>query len=433
MVELLAHHFGASAEDDKAVDYALLSAEKAQRRWANQEALAYFEGALKRLDTMPDTEANRARRVDAVVKQAEIMFALGRHAEHIQTLESIKDLVATSTDPVHRAAWYYWTGFLHSLTGAKPDIPIAYCLEASAIAAAAGLEEIRASAECCLCHVYAYAGRLREALAAGERALPVFEARGNAWWACRTLWGLSLTAIPLGRWEMSLQYCRRALEHGQTGGDRRLQVVGWWRTGWTHIQRGEVDPGIRCCEEALALSPGPFDAAMARAVLGYGLVKAGKVETGIGKLAEAVEWFERSQLVFTRTWYAIWLGDAYLRAGDPASARRLSEEVLARSQERGYRYFEGMAERLLGTSLASVDPAAAALHIEAARRILEEVGARNEVAKVLMATGELRRDAGDLAGARAILQEALAIFEELGTLDEPPRVKAILDRFDSSA
>jgi class 3 adenylate cyclase/tetratricopeptide (TPR) repeat protein len=427
MVELLAHHFGASAEDEKAVDYALLSADKAQRRWANQEALAYFQGALTRLHAMPDTEANRARRIDAIVKQAEIMFALGRHAEHIQTLEGIKDLVAASTDPVRRAAWYYWTGFLHSLTGARPDIPIAYCLEASAIAAAAGLDEIRASADCCLCHVYAYAGRLREALAAGERALPVFEARGNAWWACRTLWGLSLTAIPLGQWETSLQYCRRALEHGQAGGDRRLQVVGWWRTGWTHIQRGEVDPGIRCCEEALALSPSPFDAAMARAVLGYGLVKVGKAETGIGMLAEAVEWFDRSHLVFTRTWYAIWLADAYLRAGDAANARRLGEEVLARSQERGYRYFEGMAERLLGTALASVEPAVAALHIEAALRILEEVGARNEVAKVLMASGQLRRDAGDLAGARAVLEEALAIFEELGTLDEPPRVKAILD------
>src|SRR5437870_3712139 len=77
LVELLAHHFARSAEPEKAVDYTLLAAEKAQRRWANTEAVAYFEDALKRLETMPDTDANRLRRIDAVVKQSEIMFALG--------------------------------------------------------------------------------------------------------------------------------------------------------------------------------------------------------------------------------------------------------------------------------------------------------------------------------------------------------------------
>ena len=43
VVELLGHHFGRSAEDDKAVDYAIRAGEKAQQRWANTEALAAFE------------------------------------------------------------------------------------------------------------------------------------------------------------------------------------------------------------------------------------------------------------------------------------------------------------------------------------------------------------------------------------------------------
>ncbi len=36
--------------------------------------------------SMPDTEANRLRRIDAVIKQAEVKFALGRHAEHVEAL-----------------------------------------------------------------------------------------------------------------------------------------------------------------------------------------------------------------------------------------------------------------------------------------------------------------------------------------------------------
>jgi class 3 adenylate cyclase/tetratricopeptide (TPR) repeat protein len=426
VAELLAHHYGCSAEQEKAVDYAIIAGEKAQRQWATAEALAHFDSALKRLESMPDTEGNRLRRIDAVVKQAEIKFVLGRHAEHIRALEAIRPLVDETADPPRRAAWYCWTGFLHSLTGTPPDITIAFCQEALAIAEAAGLEEIRAMADCCLCHVYAYAGRLRDAFDAGHRALPIFEARGNVWWACRTLWGLSLTAIPLGLWSRSLDYCERALAHGEAVNDRRLKVVGWWRTGWTHIQQGNAGTGVACCENALALSPGPFDTAMARAARGYGLVKTGYPAVGIAELTEAVTWFGASKLPFTRAWFALWLADAYLLLGERAKARPIAEDVLDVSRDAGYHYFEGIAERVLGASLVEETLPEAERHLTVALEILEEMGARNEVAKALMGRAEVSRRAGDVAGARDWLAQALAIFEELGTLDELPRVHAMM-------
>ena len=154
VVELLVYHFGRSGDDDKAVDYGLAAAEKAQRRWANIEALAFFEEAIKRLASMPDTPVNRLRRIDAVVKQAELMFALGRHAEHVQALSAIEEIVDATADAPRKAAWYYWTGFLHSLTGARPDVSIEYCRRAVEIAEQAGLDEIRASADSCLGQVY---------------------------------------------------------------------------------------------------------------------------------------------------------------------------------------------------------------------------------------------------------------------------------------
>src|SRR5205823_14932610 len=64
VAELLALHFGRSDEAEKAVDYAILAAQKSQRRWANSEALAYFGDALGLLDTLPDTAANRLARID---------------------------------------------------------------------------------------------------------------------------------------------------------------------------------------------------------------------------------------------------------------------------------------------------------------------------------------------------------------------------------
>jgi class 3 adenylate cyclase/tetratricopeptide (TPR) repeat protein len=432
VVELLAYHFGNGGESEKAVDYAILAAEKAQRRWANTEALAQFETALKRLEGMPDTAANRLRRIDAVVKQSEIKFALGRHVEHVRALEAIRDLVEAAADPPRRAAWCYWTGFLHSITGARPDVAIAYCREALAIADASGLEDLRAFAECSLTHVYSISGDLREGLAAGKRALAMFEARGNVWWMCRTLWGLMSVANGLGEWGESLGYCGRALEYGQAVNDLRLKVVGWWRTGSTHIQRGDPEAGLRCCDEALALSPIPFDAAMVGAVRGYGLIKMQQIDAGIAELTKALEWLERSHLGHFRWLYGYWLVEGYLRRGERSRARALITEILPAGREESRRA-EGVGERLLGESLMLEDPAAAANHLEVAAQILEDIGARNELAKALAALGEIREAQGDASGARQLLERGLAIFEELGTRDEPLRVREALARLAATS
>src|SRR5262249_26046161 len=79
VAERLAVHFGHSEDAERAVDYAILAGEKVARRWANSEAVAYFDAALQRLEAMPDSEPNRLRRIDAVLKQAEIKFARGEH------------------------------------------------------------------------------------------------------------------------------------------------------------------------------------------------------------------------------------------------------------------------------------------------------------------------------------------------------------------
>ncbi len=432
VAELLALHFGRSDEAESSIDYAILAAEKSQRRWANTEAVAYFADALRRLDLVPDSAPNRLRRIDAVIKQAEVKFALGEHAEHIEALDRIRGLIDDDAlDPGRRATWHYWRGFLHSLTGGEPEIAIDHCNNAATLAAAAGLDETRAFAESCLAQVYLITGRLREAIEAGERALATFEARGNLWWAGRTIAHLGPAAISLGDWEAGLGYIRRALDYGAALQDLRLRVVGLWRMGATYIQQGDPERGIQCCDEALALGPLPLDAAMAKAVHGYGEVRAGRVEPGIADLSEAVAWFEASRLSFTRLRAALWLAEGHLCRGDSAAARPLIEGVLETSQATGYRHYEGLAHWLMGECLATESPAEAAPHLEAALAILDRIGARNDLARAMLTGARLRQAEGDIAAAGALLAEAGAIFQALGTLDGPARTivaRTALDR-----
>jgi tetratricopeptide (TPR) repeat protein len=433
VAELLALHFGRSNEAEKSVDYAILAAEKSQRRWANNEALTYFNDALRRLDMLPDTEPNRLRRIDAVIKQAEVKFALGQHAEHIEALDQIAGLVDQADDPRQRATWHYWRGFLGTLTGGQPDIAIDHCNVAARLAADAGLDEIKADAESCLAQIYLFTGRLREAIETGERALASFEALGNLWWACRTIWHLNPAAMALGEWDASFSYCRRALQYGEALGDLRIKVVGLWRMGATCVYQGDCKRGVQYCDEALALGALPFDAAMAKAVRGYGKIKLGQVDDGIADLSESVAWFEKSRLRYTHARYGLLLAEGHLRRGDRAVARPLIEGLLETSRALGYLHFEGTARWLLGECLASEGSVSAEPYVETAMEILGRIGARNDLARAMVTRAALRQAAGDLATARELLEQAGAIFHELGTLDGPVRVGAARTALDRGA
>jgi class 3 adenylate cyclase/tetratricopeptide (TPR) repeat protein len=427
VVDLLALHFGRSDEAEKAVDYAILAGERAQRRWANSQALSYFNDALRLLGKAPVTNANRLRRIDAVIKQGELKLALGRHAEHLVALEQIRGIVEETEDPHRQAVWHYWAGFLQILTGGEATVAIGHCQQAMKIASAAEFHELDGFIASCLAQSYAVAGELRAAVDAGQRALSIFERDENLWWASRALWHLSSASNCLGEWEASLAYCRRALEYGTGLNDLRLKVAGLWRTGCAAVQQGDADRGLRYCEEALALTPIPFDAAAARMVRGYGLIKVGHVEAGITDLAEVIVWFESSRLSHLRLLATLWLAEGHLARGDRASARPLVEGVLSVTQSQGYVHFEGVAHRLVSECLASEAPLEAEEHIEVALRILDRTGARNDFAKALVTKAKLRHaeDSGRIS--RRLLEQADAIFRDLGTRDEPVRVRTALD------
>jgi class 3 adenylate cyclase/tetratricopeptide (TPR) repeat protein len=433
VAELLALHFGRSSEAEKSVDYAILAGEKSQRRWANSEAVSYFNEALHRLELLPDTDANRLRRIDAVIKQAEVKFALGQHAEHIQALDQIRDLVDHIDDPRRRATWHYWRGFLGILTGGEVETAIDHSLQAVAIASAAGLDEIRAYAESSLAQIYMIAGRLREAIEVGERALDTFEALGNLWGAFRTICQIQPAVLALGEWDTSLDYCRRALEHGETLKDLRIRVVGLWRTGAAHVHRGDAKQGVEYCNEALALGALPFDAAMAKAVRGYGKIKAGELDAGIADLEEAVAWFANLRLRYTYARYAVWLAEGHLRRGDRTAAKELIEDVLQTTRSTGYLQLRGVASWLMGECLAPGAPSSAEPYVEKAMEILGRIGARNDLARAMVTRAALRQAAGDFPAARQLLDQAYTIFHALGTLDEPARLEAVRTALDRGA
>ena len=196
------------------------------------------------------------------------------------------------------------------------------------------------------------------------------------------------------------------------------------------VQQGDLERAFECCNEVLALAPIPYDIAMARAIRGYGEIKAGRVDAGMAELREAAEWFENAHLRHTHLRLDLWLAEGHLSEGDRVSARPLIEEVLRVSRETGYVYFEGLACWLMGECLAAEAPTAAAEWAESAISILERIDARNDLAKVMVTRAALLQKDGDVVRSRQLLERAAAIFRALGTRDEPARIKRALAALD---
>jgi tetratricopeptide (TPR) repeat protein len=118
------------------------------------------------------------------------------------------------------------------------------------------------------------------------------------------------------------------------------------------------------------------------------------------------------------------LADAYLTAGDYVRAHRLLLEIHAGAARSGANFFLGASGRRLGeVALAQGEVEEAVRWLEAAIETLRASGSENELGLALGALGRAKRLMGDDMEAAASVEEALAILDRLGTLEEPDRLR----------
>ncbi len=84
--EVLAYHYVRSGNKDKAVEYLDLANQKAAKANAMLEAEACFDDAMQLLDTLPETEGNRQRRITLLVNQGAVMLLLFKLPEYYDLL-----------------------------------------------------------------------------------------------------------------------------------------------------------------------------------------------------------------------------------------------------------------------------------------------------------------------------------------------------------
>ncbi|GAH07650.1 unnamed protein product, partial [marine sediment metagenome] len=104
--ELLAYHYGRSANADKAVQYLDLANQKASKLNAMEEAKAYFDKAMAHLDTLPESEENRQRRISLLVNQGVVFLLLFKSQEYYDLLTRYEPMAKGLGNPELMGAFY---------------------------------------------------------------------------------------------------------------------------------------------------------------------------------------------------------------------------------------------------------------------------------------------------------------------------------------
>ncbi|MCK5391864.1 MAG: tetratricopeptide repeat protein, partial [Deltaproteobacteria bacterium] len=423
--ELLAYHYVRSTKDEKAFDYLTLAGDKSSKIYSTEDAIGYYEEALKRLDKMPDTRANKEKRVDIFIKQARVIRLMGRFKGHIKTLEKNLPIVEELGDKDRIADYYFKLGFYYSVLGDLNNA-IKYCTKSIELAELTGNERIMGLALPRLGVSYWYKGEPNKGIQFARKAINIMEKLGDQYWLARSYQILGCLYWMLGEWDKSIDCMQKLLERSKEISDVNLLSLAYWSLAWTYLSKGDFEVGIDYSKKCLDMSPTPLFTVFGTGYIGLGYYKKGELDKSIDYLEKALQQANDFGLGHQHTEFGLYLAEAYSSTNKKDQALKIANDNLEIVKHSGYKYWEGVYYRFLGELCVESEFKKAKKHIEDSIKILKKVGAKNELAKSYLSLGKLYKENDEKEKAKKYVTQALHIFEKLGTLHEPEKAREVL-------
>jgi class 3 adenylate cyclase/tetratricopeptide (TPR) repeat protein len=424
--ELLAYHYGRSVNLDKALKYLDLANQKAAKLNAMEEAKVYFDEAMALLDTLPETEENRQRRISLLVNQGIVFLLLFRGPEYYDLLTRYEPKARELGNPKLLGAFYGRLGHCEYSFG-NYDRAIQTLTKAAELAEASGNAEEA---------MYAYVfwefchfdrGDFEQVLALKEDVLRMMEQQFNLRFHTFALSIASRAYACLGRWDEAVEVAEKALSVAEEFSDNSLISFVTWNLSIAYSWKGDLARAVEYGELSVEKAPTHADKAWAKRSLGWAWCRSGETTRGIELLTTVLAIVRAGRFATVESMLTCFLGEGYWLAGERDKARQTLEKGLEMAKQYGARYELGFAYRLLGEISFKTNPAHATSHLEKSIAIFQEIKAENELAMAYAGYGRLHKQQGQIAQAREYLLKALEIFERLGTLIEPDKVSEELD------
>jgi class 3 adenylate cyclase/tetratricopeptide (TPR) repeat protein len=426
-VERLAHHAFLGKDWPKAFTYLKQAGAKALARSVHREAVSYFEDALTALAHLPETRETVEQGLDLRFGLRNALLPLAEWGRIERYLREAEALARTSNDQRRLGSVLGYMAGLQLNTGSRASDVRGFAQQVEAIGASLGDVALQVAGR----YYHVWLGALSGDFRGTERH-------------CRTLMDLlpgdlscerfGLVAYPgvvsrafLARALAELGVFDEGRDHGQEAVrlaealDHPFSLI-WACLNVGHLEglRGEFVRAITPLERAVGLSREwniAYLTPIAMAALGHVYAGSGRVGEGVSWLQQALSAYASAGIGYLQSMSTVWLGEAYLLAGQREQAQACGARAVELAREREERGYEAWAHSLLGeTALhqAFPDVAAAEAHLATSAALASELGMRPLVARCRLSLGKLHGKAGDRRAAAGHLTAAMSMFHEMG-------------------
>jgi class 3 adenylate cyclase/tetratricopeptide (TPR) repeat protein len=416
--EILAYHYVHSDNASKAVEYLDLANQKTARANALEDAKAYFDKAMELLDTLPETEENQERRISMLVNQRYVFLGLFRFPDYHELLVHNESVAAEKVSQGLRGSFYGQLGACEWSFGYF-DQAVQTLSRAAGLCEASGKTEEAGTAYFSSAFSHLYRGDYEKVLIVKEQTLDMMDVGDYV----KMLTIASSACSELGRWHEAVELGQKALSRAEESSDSSLIHWPAFQLCAAYTLKRDFVRAIQYGELSITKAATIAQKAVTQGTLARAWCYTGEPERGIEVLVRLNTLYQAARFVPGLLANPLYLAEGYWLAGEYDKARETAEELLELSERCGARGYLGKAHRLLGEVALETNAEEAAPHFDQAISIFLEIRTENDLALAYSGMGRLHKQHGNTEQAREYLTKALEIFERLGTLIEPDKVR----------
>jgi len=428
--EALAFHYARSDNKVKAIEYLDLAGLKAVELCAAEEALAYFEEAIKLLDELPDDAANQKRRIFLLVNHWAAFMLLFKQQEYYDLLTRYEPVAVGLGEPGILGPFYaclgsiqWWFGFLSQSARTLA--------EAARLCEAAGDAERAGNVMNSLQWSYLWMGDLDKVIDLKKDVLRLLDTAFNSRTYVLSMAATSMAYSQMGQWELAKKDGLQGLKVAEEYSNNSLASFAAFALALAHSSENNRGQALDFAELAVRKAPTISDRVFSQCGLSWALIRSGEALKAVELGTELVAMLQAGRFVPGEIWETAILAEGFFLTDEYEKATQTIEKALRLAHRCEMKFFIGWTYRLQGEVALKTNPAQAgeplaAPYFEKSIAIFQEIKAENELALAYAGYGRLHKEIGQIAKAREYLSKALEIFERLGTLIEPEKVRETL-------
>ena len=373
----IAKHLIEAGKNEQALPYLLKAGQYAQRLYANEEALEYYNIGLNIIAANRSSDRKWMDMEFSLLEgRTRVLQLAGNLKNALQDYARMKEIANLSSNPSTLATSLLNEGSIHTL---KAEHATAMQCYENALRIAQKIEDktLESSIICAIGDIYHETGKFKEAI---ERYLHAIEIKkqigdnkGLAW----IFHNVGYLYWNVGQFDKMKEYLDRSLELSEDVGDKQTEMYTRMRLGTYYYSTGHARRSLEYTEQALKISRQIGHKNFESRILSG----TGKILCTIGECQRALEYFDEAMKIIKVVWNKDEdhtldsIGEVYVAWGDYDIAMDYFNRALEFQNRVGEKYFQcNTLNNIGGVHIKRGDYALALSQLQKAHQAQKNVG-----------------------------------------------------------